>query len=133
MSPPKVWIVVGLFDEVSSVSTVGIIDLGVGVVASVKKKTDLIQKLKDLILASKSTDVIEAAIEGLRTESGERKHGKGLSTLKDFVNREANRRLTVLSSGGLVRSERTGISKQALPEFLGTIVVLEIGKISNPV
>lgn len=127
LDPPRVWIVVGLFDNATKISTVAIIDLGVGVVGSIKRKPDFIQIVKDFMRGNNAADIIEAATSGLRTESQERKHGKGLSTMRQFVEMQPNRRLSVLSSGGLVTCSSSGVSKRAMPQFLGTLVVLEVG------
>ncbi|MBF5043162.1 hypothetical protein FGE12_12255 [Aggregicoccus sp. 17bor-14] len=123
---PRGWYVVGFYNEASATSSVAILDMGVGMESTVRKKLSAVDKLVDW-LATPASQVIKEATLGLRTETGEAKRGKGLRMLSHFAKEASNRRLHVLSSTGMVTwSHESGCQQREIPAVDGTIVCLEI-------
>jgi hypothetical protein len=124
------WYTVGLYDVSRDCSTVAILDLGLGMRATVQRQLSDFYKAVEWFTRP-TYSLIEEATLGLRTASGERHRGKGLSTLREFAAGQPNRRLSVFSRDGMVSwvaedGEQICISRE-IPEFNGTIVCLEIG------
>lgn len=117
------WYVVGLYDEERSMSTVAILDVGVGIAATVAERVGSFIGS----LFRQPADYVEEAISGKVTASGQPHRGKGFRFLREFVSSGKNRRLHVLSSSSVITWGETGIiRKEATREFRGTIVCLEI-------
>lgn len=126
----KRWYVVGIYDELRKTSTVAILDLGVGVGTTVKRALGRIKRVV-MPLLQRPADVLEEATLGLLTESGQRKHGKGLRTLKEFATQEGGRAFHVLSSGGMITWTRGGPDKRGVRHFPGTAVWLQISNVAE--
>jgi hypothetical protein len=90
------WYAVGLIDAESGCASVAILDVGVGILETVRHRVSA----RSLLL-SPFQFLIEAT-SGESTASGDRKRGKGLSTLRNFALDGAGRVLHVLSSGARI-------------------------------
>jgi hypothetical protein len=125
----KKWFMVGIHDEEAHLSTVAILDLGVGVRSTVQRRLSKVTKTIEWAVLP-THGLIKEATLGLRTETGERHRGKGLRTLRDFSVRFPGRHLRVLSGDGMVSWSGDGVKETAeeisLPRCKGTIVCLEI-------
>lgn len=118
------WYVVGSFDANTSTSTVAILDMGVGIAASVAPQFRFKGKLR------RDEDLLEAATAGRATASGKKHRGQGFKFLREFVMEKDLRRLHVLSSSAMItwgRGGRDGIlARRRTRHFDGTIVCLQI-------
>jgi hypothetical protein len=117
------WFIVGLHDPQTQQTQVAILDLGFGIVSTASKQLSRVNKLWESWFRGPE-DILEDVSLGMRTESGERKHGKGLSTLRTFVCRAASRTLNILSSSGMISWTQAGCAKRPISLFRGTIVCL---------
>lgn len=115
------WYVVGEFNAQTSTSAVAILDMGVGIQATLKGK--LGSRLRELITSP--ADFLEKATEGV-TATGDPKHGKGLRAIRSFVGAKEGMSLHLLSSGGKLRVSRLGVEKSRTMPFTGTIVCVQI-------
>jgi anti-sigma regulatory factor (Ser/Thr protein kinase) len=115
------WYAAGHFDERSGTTSVAILDRGMGIVRSLTTG-------RWRLTFTPGSDLLEEATKGLRTEDGDPKRGKGLRTLREFVQRDAGRRFHVLTSGQMITwsNDRSAPFKRKLPSFGGTMVCIEI-------
>lgn len=118
------WYVVGSFDANTSTSTVAILDMGVGIAASVAPQFRFKGRLR------RNEDLLEAATAGRATASGEKHRGQGFKFLREFVMEKDLRRLHVLSSSAMITWGRSGtggiLARRRTRHFEGTIVCLQI-------
>lgn len=124
------WYTVGLYDPVRQCAVIAILDMGVGMKVTVQKKLGPAYRLLEWLTVP-TFELIREATLGIRTASGERHRGKGLSSLREFSVAQPDRRFHVLSGDGMVTwmkgKQDAACSMQGVPEFEGTIVCLEIG------
>jgi anti-sigma regulatory factor (Ser/Thr protein kinase) len=117
----KGWLIVGLHDQATSTSSLAILDLGVGVVATIEDRLGVLAKV-----FSNRADYLEEAVTGKVTETGLKHRGQGFRILRTFVQGAPGRELHVLSSGAMVTFSSQGVVKRLTEEFRGTIVCLQI-------
>ena len=122
---PKRWYVAGLHDQDAGVSKVAILDLGVGIRATVERQMAVFTRVLQRVLRP-THELIKEATLGRLTASGLSHRGKGLSSLREFAGRGPGRTLRVQSSDGMVTWSSSGPSSRAIPKVKGTLVCLEI-------
>ena len=121
------WYVVGVYDAEAKASIVSVLDLGVGIEASARLNPNrFMLSVGDLLRFRSSADIVELAMTGTRTETGEAKRGRGLSYLRTFAMEKAGRTLQVISSGAVVTCTSGGVTKANIPVCEGTVLTLEI-------
>lgn len=120
----KGWFVVGRYDELRATSSVAILDMGIGIAATVRDHFAWKGRLKS------DADLVEAATTGRVTATQEPNRGKGYGFLRTFVTAKEGRRLHVLSSSTMLtfgKDAKAGIlAKRPTAPFTGTIVCLQI-------
>ena len=125
------WYVVGLTDSKENRVSIAIMDLGVGIAATVQRslnRWESVFRKFPLINSSRGVsdlDLVVAATLGDRKESGDEKHGKGLSHMREYAQENRHCSLHVYSSGSIVRwsSDEEPI-RARLQGLHGTIVCI---------
>ena len=124
-SESKGWWAVGIYDEDTDVASVAILDMGIGIAASLGRK-DPGRWGK---LLGVPADLLDKASLGVWTESSDPERGKGLKSLRDFAVDAPNRRLHIVSSSGMLTcSKREPSKRKSIEKLDGTIVCIQIGK-----
>jgi hypothetical protein len=120
----KGWYVVGLHDAATRISTVVVLDVGVGILQSIRLRA----KVTGDVLPKDDAVLFDEATSGRRTESGEPHRGQGLKWIRSrFVEAEKGRWLHVLCNSRMVTfAHRTRPRLRSIPEFDGTIVAIQV-------
>jgi hypothetical protein len=118
------WYVVGQYDEETQTSSVAILDMGVGIMATLSGNLSFTQRLT--LSLTGPVDYLDAATRGVLTKSGNPKQGKGLRTIREFASAKLGRSFHVLSSAARVSISSKEVLKTRTPTFPGTIVCLQI-------
>ena len=125
---PGSWFAVGLYDSADESSTVAILDMGLGMRATVQRQLSPAYRAMEWI-SKPTADLIREATLGLRTETQERHRGKGLSTLREFTIKSDSGSISVYSGDGSVVWSKTDEGNTAtIPAIDGTIVCLRLAK-----
>jgi hypothetical protein len=120
----KGWYIVGLHDEKSRVSTVVVLDVGVGILQSIRLRA----RITGDKLPTDDGVLLGEATSGKRTESGDPHRGQGLKWIRSrFAEAEKGRWLHVLCNSRMVTfSHGNGPRLRSIPAFDGTIVAIQI-------
>lgn len=117
---------------------VGVYDIGIGIQTSMRRRMKPGEKLLDaagnlLEMAGKSTSLVDrvllaAAVERLRSSTGEAFRGNGLPEMRDFVLRTTSGRLSIVAG----QSQHTSMAKNPRASayesqrMFGTLIVWSI-------
>jgi len=119
------WYVCGLYDANTDTSCLSVLDVGVGIIASIERRAAQMNKP----LGLDGFGILDGASQGRMTESGEQHRGKGIRWMREFVEGAPKRRLHIFCNGHMISfGQGSAPEKRRIPHFDGTIVRLELSR-----